>query len=364
MTQKKGKSEYFSPLQLAGTCPVCQKPMELTLKGPVCRNKSCPDFRHPYIIPHANPLQLKAMEHKQNKQTAINDQRSLPKKPITCCPKSFFDIKSFFESMEYLGSVKSRSNQYYCYEFDGVYMVSTDLKELTRFNAIRLKDLLIVENLIRKKHNADSFSAKDLRNTCICTKCDSPRINEIRQLELNGQAKHNDLYWLMFTSCNLLAGIGILTVEKQGHGIYFTLNEHQDLFLSGKSVYSDVKFLSNLNENTAAFEMGSFYLEIRCNGYRGSIVPYIKEEIEYLNELIEPLKPNHQLDISNLIDLMDYSHRFNRLYDLLSWRNIRNDRDEYEYFERRIKSALELVAKLKNTVKSDKEGRTKVFYKR
>jgi hypothetical protein len=243
-------------------------------------------------------------------------------------------------------------------------MTSTGLKELTRFNVIREKDLNIVEDIIRDKHDSEQFGAQELRDTCLSTTCDSPRLNEIKHLELQGKAEHNELYWLMLTSCYVLTAKGILTLEKQGHGVKFILNYYQDLFSSGDSIYSDVKYLANLNENTAAFEMTPFYLEVRCNGYRGSIVPYIKEEIDYLDELVASLKPKSCLNILDLRDSMDYSHRFHRLYDLLGWRNLRNAREEQEYFERRIKSALELVAKLKGTVKSDKEGRTKVFYKR
>jgi len=172
---------------------------------------------------------------------------------------------------------------------------------------------------------------------------------------------HNDLYWLMLACCYILSAKGMLTLGKSGHSVLFELNEQQDLFTTDDNIYPNVKFLTNLNENTGAFEMGTFYLEIRCNGYRGSIVPYIKEEIEYLAELIVPIKSKHKFDITSLMQSMDYTHRFHRLYDLLEFRNIRNDREEREYFERRIKSALDLVAKLKGTVKDEREGHTKVF---
>lgn len=326
-------------------------PMEMSVRGLVCRNSHCSNYRSSHLFPRAN--------------FPVPEQKTdLKKTPEKCCPKALFDIKKYFESMEFIGSLKSRSNQYYCYEHDDVFLALTGLKELTRFNAIRERDLSIIENLIRDQFEMNPFGAQELRNTCLLASCDSPRLNEIIYLERQGKAEHNELYWLMLSSCYLLTAKGILTLEKQGRGVRFVLNRNQDLFLSDENVYSQIRFLANINENTAAFEMDPFYLEVRCNGYRGSIVPYIKEEIDYLDEFIAPLRPKHRLDILQLRDSMDYSHRFHRLYDLLGWRNLRNEREELEYFERRIKSALELVAKLKGTVKSDKEGRIKVFYKR
>jgi len=284
--------------------------------------------------------------------------------PAKCCPKASFDVRIFFESMQFINSIKSRSNTYYCYENNEVCIASTGIKELTRFNAVRTQDLELIKTMILNTHNTLPFDAMGLRETCLRTSCKSQRINELQLLERQGKAEHNDLYWLMLTCCYILSAKGVLSIQKEGHSVLFEVNEPQGHITTNDSIFSDVKYLTNLNVNTAAFEMDPFYLEVRCNGYRGSIVPYIKEEIEYLNELIEPIKPKNKLNISDLMESMDYSHRFHRLYDLLEWRNLRNDREDREYFERRIKSALELVAKLKGTVRPDKDGRTKVFYKR
>lgn len=333
--------------------------MELSQKGYVCRNKKCKFYRNPHFFPPQKKIQ--APESSEQKSA---DLLTAARPNIKCCPKSAIDIRYFFESMSYLGSVQSRKNQYFCYEHEGIFMESTGLKELTRFNAVREQDLDIIETFIQNKLNSVSFSAQNLRDVCIETPCNSHRINEIKHLERQGKAEHNELYWLMLSSCYILTAKGVLTLEKQGRGVQFIINDNQDLFTSEDSIYSNVKFLANINENTAAFEMDPFYLEVRCNGYRGSIVPYIKEEIEYLNKLIEPLQSRHRLNIDDLKESMDYSNRFHRLYDLLGWRNIQNDRDEQEFFDRRIKSALELVAKLKGTIRSDKDGRTKVFIKR
>jgi hypothetical protein len=332
--------------------------MELTMKGNVCRNPDCVDFRHPYIVPHASQFQLEKMiEGKSMRETVTNP-------PARCCPKASFDVRMFFESMQYIGSVKSRTNQYFVYENNDVIMASTGIKEMIRFNAIRTLDLEIIKTMILKTHHTLPFDAMELRDTCLKTSCKSQRITDIQHLERQGKAEHNDLYWIMLTCCYLLSAKGILSLQKEGHSVLFEVNEPQRHITTNDSIYNGVKYLANLNVNTAAFAMDPFYLEVRCNGYRGSIVPYFKEEIEYLNELIELFRPKHKLDIADLRESMDYSHRFLRLYDLLGWRNLRNDRDEQEFFDRRIKSALELVAKVKGTVKADKEGRTKVFYKR
>jgi hypothetical protein len=340
-------------------CIGCNSQMELSKKGYVCRNHKCKFFKSPFhyppVKPHSTPLSSEELAKKYLPVVT----------PTTkCCPKAMFDVRVFFESMNYLGSVRSRTNQYFCYEYDDVFMASTGLKELTRFNMVHQKDLDIVTTIIQDKLATSPFSAEDLRSVCLNTPCNSGRLTEIQHLERQGKAEHNELYWLMLAWCYILTAKGILSLGKSGHSILFELKENQDLFTTDDSIFSNVKFLANLNENTGAFEMDPFYLEVRCNVYRGSIVPYIKEEIEYLAELIIPIKSKQRLDIPTLMQSMDYSHRFHRLYDLLGWRNLRNDREEREYFERRIKSALDLVAKLKGTVKADKEGHTKVFYKR
>ena len=117
----------------------------------------------------------------------------------------------------------------------------------------------------------------------------------------------------MLTICYLLTAKGKLILQKQGHGVFFVKYEKMRKISHERGAYSKVKFLNNINENTAAFDMDPFYLEVRCNGYRGSIVPYTKEEINYLADLIEPLRPKTRLDILTLMNAMDYSHRFHPL---------------------------------------------------
>lgn len=280
-----------------------------------------------------------------------------------CCHGAYFDVKTFFESMEYLGSVHSHRNQYYCYRYMDMNLTSTGLKEVTHFNAVRQDDLIVVENILNRYMENEPFSAEDLCQKCLQFPCDSERITALKFLVEQKKDEFNELYWMMLYSCYVLAAEGKLSMEKHGHGIKFVKNpqiipkNHYD------SIFDNVRYLYNINDKTAIFDSSQFYLQVRCNGYRGSIVPYTKEEIDYLANLVNSMPSRKRLDITELIYSMDYSHRFHRLYDLLEFRNIRNDREEKEFFERRIKSGLELVAKLHKNIRVDKEGRTKIFIK-
>lgn len=327
------------------------------MKGLVCRNPNCTDFRHPYLIPRANRYQLaKLCEAATMKDKVI-------KQPEKCCPKALFNIKLFFESMKYVGSVQSRANEYFCYRHENMNLISTGLKELTRFNAVHHDDLAEIESMVNGYMGNESFSATDLRSNCLKFSFDSKRITSLQYLVQQGKDEFNELYWMMLFSCYVLAAEGRLTLEKHGRGIEFVKNPRVIKKSRSASIFKDVRYLYNINENTAVFNSGPFYLEVRCNGYRGSIVPYTKEEIDYLSGLVDSIPSRKRLDIPELMYSMDYSHRFLHLYDLLGFRNIRNEREETDFFERRIKSGLELVAKIYQNIRVDKEGRKKVFIK-
>ena len=210
----------------------------------------------------------------------------------------------------------------------------------------------------------EAFSSSDLRANILKFPCKSERITALKYLVQQGKDEFNELYWMMLFSCYVLSAEGKLTLEKNGHAIEFVKNPQIISKNPGEGIFTDVKYLYNINDNTAVFDSGPFYLEVRCNGYRGSIVPYTKEEIDYLGGLVDAIPSRKQLDITDLMNSMDYSRRFNRIYDLLEFRNIRNDREEREYFERRIKSGLELVAKLNQNLRVSKDGRVKIFIKR
>ena len=341
-------------------CPICKTLLKPSSKGPVCRNPRCAKCVSFDDVP-LQQTQVRQI-HNPHKISTYNPV-NLYNRNNWCCPQAFFDIRTFFESMEYLGSVQSRANRYYCYRHDNLVLISSGLKELTRFNAVHQDDLAVIENILNRYMGNESFSATDLRSNCLKFPCDSERITALKYLVQQNKDEFNELYWMMLFSCYILAAEGKLTLEKHGRGIEFVKNPWTIKKSLDDSIYNDVRFLHSINERTAVFDSGSFYLEVRCNGYRGSIVPYTKEEIDYMNNLIEAIPSRKRVNITELMYSMDYSHRFLRIYDLLEFRNIRNDREEKDFFERRIKSGLELVAKIYQNILVEKEGRTKVFIK-
>ena len=336
-------------------CPNCKSLLKPSPRGPICRNPQCMEF----VSFDEVPLQATVVKKKVSSYNPVN----VLNHKNWCCPGAFFDIRTFFESMDYIGSIKSRSNQYYCYRHENMNLISTGLKELTRFNTVHQDDLAEIEKLLNRYMGNESFSAETLRQNCLKFTFESERITGLKYLVEQNKDEFNELYWMMLFSCYILTADGKLSLQKHGHGIEFVKNSRIVRKNLDDSIFNNTRYLYNINDNTAVFDSGPFYLEVRCNGYRGSIVPYTKEEIDYLNTLVDAIPSRKRLDITELMYSMDYSHRFHRLYDLLEWRNIRNDREEKEFFERRIKSGLELVARLHKNLRVDKEGRTKIFIK-
>lgn len=346
----------------AAFCPTCNSLLKPSPRGPVCRNSHCDLFvsysDEPITKINAQPVYVPSHLKNPNSETVV-------KRAAWCCPKAFFDVRTFFESMVFIGSMQSKINEYYCYRFNDMYMASTGIRELSRFNAIHINDLRVIENLISRVFGSHPFTGQQLRDACLKENVDSDRMRFIKFLIQQNQEEHNDLYWLMLEACYCLTVGGKLVAEKRGRGIEFVkcLNGDKPTIIE-KNIFKDIRYLFNVNENTAVFETGPFFLQVRCTGYRGSIGPYIDEEIDYLNELVESYPQGKQLDIEDLIYSMDYSYRFHRLYDLLGWKNLRNDREEMVFFDRRIKSGLELVAKFHNNIRIEKDGRKKIFIKR
>lgn len=330
--------------------------MEMSAQGYVCGNVYCRNFKPPFLFPRIKPSK------KTETNTIIKEPvPRIIKNRVRCCPNANFDVKNFFESMGYIGSVQSRANEYFCYQYNDLYLVITGLREKTNFNVINQNDLDIVERIIHVNFPVNSFIAEQLKNICMEGNYESSRINAIKKLIRQKKDEFNQLYWLMLYSCYILSAKGIIRLEKNGHAVQFILNQQITLPTRSPNAYSNIKYYLNVNENTAVFEMDPFYFEIRCKMYRGTLIPYTKEEIDYLNQLIGQVPPHKEVDIPDLIKKMDYTHRFHRLYELLEYRNIRNDRTDREYFEQRIKSGLELVAKLYRNIHVRKYGRSKIF---
>lgn len=328
-------------------CRKCRTLLKNSLKGPVCRNPRCKFFVSFEEVPLPQEIMI---PHE------IKDSR--------CCPCASIDVKKVFESMQYLGSVQSRTNQYFCYSYQNVYINFTGLKEKTNTNAFTLDDLNIIEMIMKNHMGNGPFSCNELRLKCLNFHSTPERIKKLANIKIHNDDEFDQLYYFILNCCYTLTALGFLTLRKQGHAILFSQNPQRIIHAHEPSVYSKLRYLINVNKNTAVFDMNSFYLEVRFNEYRGTIIPYTKEEIGYLSELVDALPSRKKLDIADLMNSMDYSHRFHRLYDLLEFRNLRNDREDKEFFQSRIKSGLELVAKLDQNIRVDKEGHTKVFYKR
>lgn len=331
-------------------CRKCRTLLKQSVKGPVCRNPRCKllvSFEKTPIMEVINDISHNGPDVGKN----------------GCCPSALIDVKNVFERMQYLGSVQSRANQYFCYSYQNTYINFTGLKEKTNFNAFTLNDLNTIEEIIKNQIGNESFSSDELQLQCQNYRSASDRIKKLASITSPNKDEFKQLYYLALNCCYTLTALGFLTLEKHGRAIRFSQNPKRIFHVHDPSVYSKLQYLFNINKNTAVFDMNSFFLEVRFNAYRGTLIPYTKDEIEYLGNLVDTVPKKTRLNITELMNSMDYSYRFHQLYDLLELRNIRNERHDREFFERRIKSGLELVSKLYKNLRVDKDGRTKIFIK-
>lgn len=321
----------MSSLQI---CPKCKKTMRNTPEGPVCWDSNCPKFVSFTKVPLIS-------------KTSFNMQRRSGDNPPLLYTN--FNTKTFFEEMQYIGSIQSKRNQYFCYQYQTDYLLSTGLKEMTRFNIVTQEEVNEIYHVIKTNKPHQQFTIKELIDIFPNMKFNSPRLKSMKNSPLIYGDERDEIYYITLTCCYALIAVNNLVLRKEGRQIIFSLANITTTNEKNTNIFKSICYLCNINEKTALFELNYFFITVRWTGYRGSLVPYIKEEIDYLNKLIENIPSKQQLDISKIKDMMDYSNRFHRLYDLIEFRNIRNDREEHEFFESRIKSALEIIAAIKHT---------------
>lgn len=269
------------------------------------------------------------------------------------------NICQFFKEMNYLGFLESKRNSYYLYKKEDLYLVSTSLKPLVRFNFVFQEELDEISKIINQK-NLAYFSAEDLKKVLENEQTLSRRINIYKNYP-SAKSEISELYAICLLTCYTLCVLKKLTLHKEGKGIFFNLNKNPNYNLEQKqNIFSNIVLMKE-HTDMKIIKNDRFYFTIKCRNFRGSIYPYIIEEIERIICMIEEYKNNTHLDVKGIMKRMEYEKRYNMVYQHIVEKNIQNERDKFDYFISRVKSALKIIASITNLIEIEKEGRGNIY---
>ncbi len=280
--------------------------------------------------------------------------------------------KEFFLNSKYIGSITSRRNDYHCYNFQNYFLYSTNFKEITRINLILKEDIEEINRLIQRFFPFEPFKVAELISklplSMIYSDRFALRLKESSNQEISeddeNEAERNLLYWDSLGCCYILTALRRLELSKEGRNILFQNIKNSNKNVTFDSnIYQQLRYICDIDDHTALFENDMLYFTIRLKDFRGSVIPYIKEELDYLSALVETYPRGTRLIRDELINKMDYSQRFQKIYSLIEFRNIRTKRPDRTFFDNRIRNSLEVIASQKGLVKMVKDGHTKVFIK-
>lgn len=270
-----------------------------------------------------------------------------------------FKPDKFFKKYRFEGSCTSKRNKYYIYSSGKHYLIFTGIKTKTNYNLILEEEIQEIQQFISKQYT-DWFTMKDLLADLKTHKGKQQRINtyvkDYGSNEEKDQRKY--LYGLILEICYILVAKGHLQISSKGREIIFLNEKHSPD--STINIFKNVKVVTSF-ENMVLLKDTNFYYTIKYKNMRGSIFPYLIDEISYLSKLVNSYEKGEQINIIELIQKMDYQQRFNEIYNMIMEQNLRNQREKTIYFKSRIKAALKIVQYLEHTIQSDKHGRKLIF---
>jgi len=271
------------------------------------------------------------------------------------------DPRDLITNMDFVGGIQSKRNFYYCYKYHQYNVLSTGFKEITRPNIILDSEKREISKFITEMGFDNPFTIDELEDVVRQRSFSSERIQAMINYTTKEAEVQNPLYWQLLQCCYVLTAENKLALGKDGRKVKFSINPRVNQVSNERDIYRSFSYVNMVKPNTWLFENELLYFTLRLKNFRGSIVPYIKDEIEYLNNCVSKIKIGTTVNISDIGDDLDYSKRFHKIYSLIEFRNIRNVREDRDFFVSRIKNSLEVVETLYNTVEVKKESRRRVF---
>ncbi|MFH1584484.1 MAG: hypothetical protein ABIA56_05170 [Actinomycetota bacterium] len=278
-----------------------------------------------------------------------------------CWETTDFNLKEFIENRSYLGAFRSKRNWYFAYSHTNYYLVSTGIRELMRFNILLKEEVIEIFKLI-KEYFRTYFTIYDLMDFLAIKLLVSERLNFLKETHLE-DAHRNDFYHVLLQICYVLTITGDLVFGKSGRKVVFAIGSGEKT-IDTPDIYDAVKLVGKTSKSSLIFKNNKFYFDIRCKNFRGSILPYLVGEIEYMKNLVAEYAPDEALDVEEVMENMEYEQRFHDIYQMVIAKNIRTDRDKFDHFVTRVKSALRIIGTITNLVEIEKEGKGNIFLRR
>ena len=189
----------------------------------------------------------------------------------------------------------------------------------------------------------------------------SKRIIFYKKNQLEDQ-HFNPFYTLLLHACYALTIKEELVFDKLGKNVIFAINHGSKNLDKKPDIFREIIFVKS-TDKSLIFKNNKFFFDIRCKDFRGSVYTYLIEEIELIKKIIENTLDKN-LNIEKIMVQMEYQQRFHDIYQMIIDKNIRNDREVYDFFISRVKSALRIIGTITNLVEIEREGRSNIYLRK
>ena len=328
------------------------------------------------------------IEIKHNFKFPDISAREMNKELREMCDSFNFNPSKIIIEGKYLGSIDSKRNRYHGFELEDNFLISTGIKSKTNFNLITRDESDELKKIIDTQL-PDEFTVYDIIDSLLKVNPTNLRLRFlVKEYKLfhetldNTSKPYRIVYNFILQCCYSLCLRGLISIDPHfGRKVLFSnfksttsLDHHifKDISYVGDIVSEKYKKISkfitpelidsldkhlNINiSDTIVLKDKKFYYTIKNSTHRGSIYSYFISEVDYLHKLIKKF-PDQIMDIHFLIKKMDYQKRFLEIYNLMIEQNLRNERDEFYYFNSRLKTVLRIIEILYKDIISYKDGR-------
>jgi len=292
-----------------------------------------------------------------------------------------FNCETFFKNMNFIGGVTGRKNRYYCYQFDKFIMLSSGFKDdaPTRASVFLDSEICFMNNFLHriyKKYNYSGLPVNLAEEYLIKEKDKIPkeltRINILIENTLSKERR--DFLYYFILNCYY-----ILSIKYN-----YCINQTRKKFVLELESGSKKENLPDLLAGSkmigfdrwrVLFKKDKFYFTYSFKKpFRG--VSYVYDERE-INHILDLLKNNSfyfediwknkiEIDTNKILNYINKNQNNICLvcFREIMARNIRNDREQFQYTDSRLKLTLRIIKIINGGILIEKDGRRNRYFKR
>ena len=275
----------------------------------------------------------------------------------------FTDFYEFFQNMAYLGALNSRINEYFIYSWKGYYLICAGIKPIVRFNILLHEEVEEIKGLI-DDFNEECFTLPQIVAHIRKQEYKCERLGLYKKYKIESRFM-DDLYALIMEACYILSIEGKLDLMTGEENIVFykaSKNSEVSKGDSSLNIFMDAKKVE-CESDLMILKNSKYYFITTHKLFRCYAYPYLIDEIELMNELLEIYDSGEQIFIKEILNKLDLTKRYNTFYQMIMEKNLRTERERFEYMDTRVRYALKLIAAIKGTVRMEKRGREQLFFK-